>query len=99
MRITRDIVLHTAELARLDLSELSEAEMDELTGQLDAILSHFEELDELDTAEVDPTTHAVPLPIPLRPDEPVEGLGRDGVLANAPVADDGFFVVPRVIDE
>ena len=99
MRITPEIVAHTAYLARLDLSELAPAEVTALTEQLDAILSYAAQLDALDTADVPPTTHAVPLEMPMRADDPLEGPGRDRILHNAPQTADGFFVVPRVISD
>lgn len=99
MRITRETVLHTADLARLDVSSLSEADLLELTRQLDEMLSYVAQLDQLDTRDVPPTTHAVPLPIPMRRDEPAEAPGAAVILANAPRSEEGFFVVPRVIAE
>lgn len=99
MKITREIVLHTADLARLDLSGLEDGEMDHLVEQLDAIIGYVHQLDSLDTEGVDPTTHAVPQPIPQRPDQARPSQGRDRILSNAPHAEDGFFVVPRVIAE
>ena len=99
MKITREIVRHTAELARLDLDVLSEGEVSALHAQLDEILDYVAQLDELDTAAVKPTTHAVPIEIPLREDEPAPGPGRDEILSNAPRVEAGFFVVPRVIAE
>ena len=97
MKITPDIVAHTATLARLDLSELDQAEVTALAEQLDAILSHAEELDQVNTDGVSPTTHAVTLAMLQRDDVSQEGPGRDRILQNAPRIQDGFFVVPRVI--
>jgi aspartyl-tRNA(Asn)/glutamyl-tRNA(Gln) amidotransferase subunit C len=97
--VTRDIVLHTAELARLDVGRLSDDEIELLRSQLDAIVRHAAELDELDLSDIEPTTHAVPTPMRMRDDRPGEGPSRDAILANAPQAEDGFFVVPRIIAE
>ncbi len=99
MRITREIVLHTAQLAKLDLDRLDDSAVEKLIGDLDDVLQYVAQLDELDTSDVPPTTHAVPTGITLRQDEAVEGIGRDAILANAPDTADGFFVVPRVIAE
>jgi aspartyl-tRNA(Asn)/glutamyl-tRNA(Gln) amidotransferase subunit C len=99
MKITREIVRHTAELARLDLDVLSEDEVSALQAQLEEIIDYVAQLDELDTTAVMPTTHAVPIEIPLREDQPAPGPGRDEILKNAPRAEAGFFVVPRVITE
>jgi aspartyl-tRNA(Asn)/glutamyl-tRNA(Gln) amidotransferase subunit C len=97
VKISRDILLHTADLARLDLSSLSEGELDGLAGQLDAIVAHVAQLDAIDTRDVPETTHAVPLPTHTRADTIEVRLTRDAVMANAPEVDDGYFVVPRVI--
>ncbi len=97
VKISRTVLLHTAELARLDLSSLSDSEQEELAAQLDAIVQHVAQLDTLDTSDVPVTTHAVPLPTHFREDRVVEGPSRDEILANAPDTEDGYFVVPRVI--
>jgi aspartyl-tRNA(Asn)/glutamyl-tRNA(Gln) amidotransferase subunit C len=99
MAITRDFVDHTAALARLDLRALSETELDALHRDLDAILEYVAQLDELDLVGVEPTTHAVPIRLPLRPDEPQPGPGRAALFANAPQTDGEFFLVPRVLAE
>ncbi len=99
MKITREIVRHTAELAKLDLDVLSEEEVSLLQTQLDEILEYVAQLDELDTTDVAATTHAVPIEIPMRDDEPAPGPGRELILENAPQSEEGFFVVPRVIAE
>ncbi len=99
MRITREIVLHTAKLAKLDLGRLDDSVVEKLIGDLDSVLEYVAQLEELDTGDVPPTTHAVPTGITLRPDEATPGVGRDAILANAPDTADGFFVVPRVIAE
>lgn len=89
--IDRDQVLHVARLARL---ELSEDEVERMSGELSKILGHIEkigELDDLDDAE--PTSHVVALENVLRPDEPRPSWPRERVLAEAPdAADDGFRV-------
>ena len=64
-RITRDEVLHVAKLARLALTE---AEIDALTGELDKILDHAAQVSALDTGDVPPTAHPLPLVNVLRPD-------------------------------
>lgn len=97
MKITRDILLHTADLARLDLSVLGEEALQALTEQLDAIVHHVAQLESIDTTDVPATTHAVPLPTAFREDRVVAGPSRESLLANAPEAEDGYFVVPRVI--
>ena len=85
-----------ARLARLDLSE---QELDRFTEQLGAVLDHAADVAALDTSDVPPTSHPLPLLNVLRDDEPRPGLDRDEVLAQAPSAEDGRFRVPRILGE
>jgi aspartyl-tRNA(Asn)/glutamyl-tRNA(Gln) amidotransferase subunit C len=94
--LTRADVEHVATLARLALSD---AEIDEFTVQLGAVLEHFASVAALDTTDVPPTSHPIPLSNVLRPDSPRPGLDRDVVLGMAPEAEDGRFRVPRVLAE
>jgi aspartyl-tRNA(Asn)/glutamyl-tRNA(Gln) amidotransferase subunit C len=94
--LTRADVEHVARLARLALSE---AEIEQFTTQLGAILEHAARVAALDTADVPPTSHPIPLANVLRSDEPVPCLDRDVVLAMAPSAEDGRFRVPRILGE
>ncbi len=93
-KISRDEVRHVARLARLELSEAEEARM---TGQMNQILGYMDKLNELDTRDVVPTTHAVQLQNVFRPDRVNDSLPREEALANAPLSDGVNFVVPRVI--
>ena len=95
-RLTRADVEHVARLARLALSE---EEIERFTVQLAAILDHAAQVAALNTADVEPTAHPIPLSNVLRPDEPRSGLPRDEVLAMAPDTEDGFFRVPRMMGE
>ena len=92
--LTRADVEHVAKLARLALSD---AEIDQFTTQLGAVLEHFASVAALDTTDVPPTSPPSPLSNVLRPDSPRPGLDRDVVLAMAPEAEDGRFRVPRVL--
>ncbi len=94
MALSREEVLHVAELARLSLSP---AEIELFTGQLNEILEYVEKLQELDTTEVAPMAHVVPLRNVFREDQVRECLPRGAVLENAPAREDGNFLVPRVI--
>jgi aspartyl-tRNA(Asn)/glutamyl-tRNA(Gln) amidotransferase subunit C len=94
--LTRADVEHVAKLARLALSD---AEIDQFTVQLGAVLEHFASVAALDTTDVPPTSHPIPLSNVLRPDSPRPGLDRDVVLGMAPEAEDGRFRVPRVLAE
>src|SRR5690349_4655482 len=95
-RISRADVEHVARLARLALSD---DELQSLTSDLGAILDHVAQIAALDTHDVPPTAHPLPLVNVLRPDAVVAGLDRDEVLAAAPAAEDGRFRVPRILGE
>jgi aspartyl-tRNA(Asn)/glutamyl-tRNA(Gln) amidotransferase subunit C len=95
-RITRADVEHVARLARLALSD---DEIASLTVELTAILDYAAEVSALDTTDVPPTAHPLPLVNVFRPDAPRAGLPRDEVLAEAPAAEDGRFRVPRILGE
>ena len=95
-RITRADVEHVAQLARLALSE---QEIVALTGELGAILEHAAQVSALDTHDVPPTAHPLPVVNVFRPDEVRPGLARDEVLAAAPEAQDQRFRVPRILGE
>ena len=94
MKITREEVEHVADLAKLNLSE---EELARMTGQLDTILSYVAKLDELDTAQVTPTTHAFSINNAFREDEVQDSLPRDEALANGPKVNDEAFIVPKII--
>ncbi len=95
MKITREEVAHVAKLARL---ELTEEEQETFTGQMDAILAYVEKLNELDTADVIPTAHAVPMENAFREDVVRPSIGVENALSNAPARAEGFFRVPKVIE-
>jgi len=95
-RISRDDVVHVAALARLHLTE---DELDRFTVQLGAVLDHAADVAALDTADVAPTAHPIPLVNVLRDDTPMPGLGPDEVLSQAPAVEDGRFRVPRILGE
>lgn len=94
--IDRARVEHVASLARLDLAP---DEAQAMARDLERLLAYVDALDELDTADVEPTAHVVPLRTPVRADEPGETLARDEALANAPQRDAGAFVVPHALAE
>lgn len=94
--ITREDVEHVAALARL---ELSAAEKDQFIAQLNSILTYIEKLSELNTTDVEPTSHVLPLSNVFRDDEVQPSLDRDRVLQNAPQQSHFFFKVPRIIEE
>ncbi|MBB6283550.1 Asp-tRNA(Asn)/Glu-tRNA(Gln) amidotransferase subunit GatC [Geobacillus subterraneus] len=94
-RISMDQVKHVADLARLAITE-EEAEM--FTKQLDAIITFAEQLNELDTESVPPTSHVLDMRNVMREDIPAPGLPREEVLKNAPDQQDGQFRVPAILE-
>ena len=95
-RIARADVLHAARLARLALTD---DEVEQLTVDLAKILDHAALVSTLDTAGVPPTSHPIALTNVLRADVPRPSLDSVEVLAEAPVAEDGRFRVPRILGE
>lgn len=94
--ITRDDVLHVANLARLHLTD---EEVDRMQAQLSNILDAIETLRDVDTSHVGPTATVIQLENVMRDDEVRPGLSRDAALANAPLRDDPFLRVPTVLEE
>jgi aspartyl-tRNA(Asn)/glutamyl-tRNA(Gln) amidotransferase subunit C len=94
--ITREVVEHVAELARL---ELTAAEKEQFMTQLNSILTYIDKLNELDTIDVEPTSHVMPISNVWRDDEVRVSLDRPKVLHNAPEESHSFFKVPRIIEE
>ena len=95
-RITRSEVERIAALARL---QLSSAEAERMTSELETILGFVETLRGLDTEGVEPTAHVMSLATPLRADHPSEPLDPARAMSNAPQRDGSAFVVPKVLDE
>lgn len=95
-KIDRAQVRKVAKLSRLDLTE---AEVAEFTGQLSAILDYMEKMNELDTADVEPLAHCLPISNVFREDSVKKSLGTEKTLANAPKRDGEFFKVPKILDE
>ena len=88
--IDRDQVLHVARLARL---QLTDDEVERMSGELTGILGHIEKIAELDLEGVPPTSHVVEVTNALRADEPRPSWPREQILEQAPaVRDDGFEV-------
>ena len=94
--ISREDVVHVARLARLALTD---AELETIREQLNAILSHIDALRAVDTSGVEPTSHAVPQFNVMREDEPRPCFPVEEMLANAPDRAGDFFRVPRIIEE
>ncbi len=95
-KIDAEQVRKVAKLARLALTD---AEIEEFTGQLGAILQYVEKMNELDTTEVEPLAHCLPIHNVFRADEVQESLGTEKTLANAPDRDGSFFRVPKILED
>ncbi|MNI37445.1 Aspartyl/glutamyl-tRNA(Asn/Gln) amidotransferase subunit C [compost metagenome] len=95
MSITVKDVEHVAKLARL---ELNDQEKQQFTEQLNAILKYAEQLEGLNTDDVPPTSHAMPLVNVMRKDEAKPSLPIEKVLLNAPEEEEGQFKVPAVLE-
>jgi aspartyl-tRNA(Asn)/glutamyl-tRNA(Gln) amidotransferase subunit C len=85
-----------AKLSRLDLTD---AEVEVFSRQLSAILEYVEKLNELDTTNVEPLAHCLPISNVFREDQIKESLGVEKTLANAPQRDGEFFKVPKILDD
>jgi len=95
-KISEEEVRHISHLARL---KPTDDEIHLFSEQLSAILAYVEQLDEVDTTEVAPTAHALPIRNVFRADEPGTSLTPDRALANAPQRDGSFFGVPKVLEQ
>ncbi len=85
-------------VARLARLELSQEEKETLGNQLEQILAYMEQLDEIDTVGVEPTSHAIPIQNAFREDEVRSSFPREEVLGIAPEEGEGHFKVPRIIE-
>jgi aspartyl-tRNA(Asn)/glutamyl-tRNA(Gln) amidotransferase subunit C len=94
MELNRDEVRHVAALARLALSEEETAQFGR---QLSQILTYIQTLNELDTSQVEPTSHVVPMANVWREDEVTPSSDREAILGNAPDRTEEFFRVPKII--
>ena len=95
MGIDKKIVEDVAHLARI---ELDAKELERLSSQLEHILAFIDKLSSLNTDNVVPTSHILPLNNVLRKDEPRASLPIEKTLANAPSKQGSFFSVPKVIE-
>ena len=92
MKISQEEIKNIALLSRLEIKDLEAAEK-----ALSNILTYVEELEELDLTDGEPMAHAVPLQNVYRPDEMKPSLPREAALQNAPEEENGYFRVPRVV--
>ena len=95
MHVDEKTVRRIAHLARI---KITDDEAIGLESELSAILDWVEQLDEVDTDSVEPMTRVVPISLKQREDIVKDGDKVDEIVANAPISDDGFFVVPKVVE-
>ncbi|HEX7969123.1 MAG TPA: Asp-tRNA(Asn)/Glu-tRNA(Gln) amidotransferase subunit GatC [Stellaceae bacterium] len=95
MALDKATVARIATLARI---KVPEAEQDHLARELSQILNWIEQLNEIDTKGVEPMSSVAAMKLPMREDVVTDGNCRDKILANAPAAAHGFFVVPKVVE-
>ena len=86
-----------AEIALLARVHLDASETEAMQTELGAILEHFSALAAVDTTDVAPMTHAVPIDLRLRSDDPMPSLSAEDAVRGASVKQDGVFVVPAII--
>ena len=91
--ITIKDVEHVAKLARL---ELTEEEKVKFSKQLGDILKYVEQMTKVDTTDVEPMSHAIPIVNVMREDKVVSEQTKEELMANAPSEEDGFFRVPKI---
>ena len=96
MEISKEQVEHVAKLARLEVSEDEKAMF---SRQLSAILTYMDQLKEVDTEGVEPTATVLPTENVWREDAVRLSLAQEQALANAPEQADGFFRVPKIIED
>ena len=95
MSIDKETVKKIARLSRIAITD---AEADAFVPELNQILGWVEQLGEVNCSKVEPMTAVIPNKLRLRDDVVTDGEIRDKILANAPIAEHGFFAVPKVIE-
>jgi len=95
MKITREVVEYVAHLGRL---KLEPHEIELYTLQIDRILEYMDKLNSLDTKDIEPTSHVVPVNCVLREDEVKSSFSIDDSTKNAPGKKGNFFKVPPIIE-
>ncbi len=95
MQVDQATVKRVARLARI---KITDEEVLALEGELSGILKWVEQLGEVDTDGVEPMTRVVPIQLKQRKDVVTDGEIAGDVTANAPMTEDGFFVVPKIVE-
>ena len=95
MSVDRATVYRIARLARIAITD---EEAERLESELSGILDWVAQLDELDTADVEPMTRVESMTMKKREDKVTDGFCADDIVKNAPQADDHYFVVPKIVE-
>ncbi|WP_299438748.1 Asp-tRNA(Asn)/Glu-tRNA(Gln) amidotransferase subunit GatC [uncultured Rhodospira sp.] len=95
MSLDKETVRKIAFLARIDVPD---DQLDPLASELSGILDWIEQLREVDTSEVQPMTSVAEMTLPWRDDAVTDGGYPERVTANAPDSQDGFYLVPKVVE-
>jgi aspartyl-tRNA(Asn)/glutamyl-tRNA(Gln) amidotransferase subunit C len=95
MQVDENTVRRIARLARI---KITDEEARSLEGELSGILNWVEQLDEVDTSGIEPMTRVVAQELKQRQDEVTDGEIADQIIKNAPLVDDNYFVVPKVVE-
>jgi len=95
MSVDAETVRRIAHLARIAVAEV---EVGHLQGELNAILAFVEQLREVDVSGVEPMTSVTPMQMKMRADVVTDGGKPEDILLNAPAGEDGFFLVPKVVE-
>jgi aspartyl-tRNA(Asn)/glutamyl-tRNA(Gln) amidotransferase subunit C len=93
-KLNVELTEHVAQLAHLELTDQEKAKF---TDQMNSILDHFEQLAEIDVANVVPTNHPMELINVFREDKPQPSLTQEEALKNAPKKEEGFVKAPRIV--
>ena len=96
MKVTKKDVDDVAVLSRLAIPE---AEKDKYTKQLNAFLEYVDNLSNVATDDIRPTTYALPIQNVFRADVVKPSLAREAALSNAPLREDGYFKVPKILED
>ncbi|MDX2101191.1 MAG: Asp-tRNA(Asn)/Glu-tRNA(Gln) amidotransferase subunit GatC [Alphaproteobacteria bacterium] len=95
MALDQKTVARVAMLARI---KVTEADLPGLATELSGILGWIEQLQAVDTSDVEPMTSVADLTLPMREDVVTVAAQRDAILANGPEANESFFTVPKVVE-
>ena len=95
MKVTKEVIQHVANLARLNLSENDKTR---LTRDMEEILGYVDKLNELDTEGIKPREHVKPVSNVFREDIEMESYDREDILRNAPAVENGCFKVPKIVE-